>query len=183
MVGVQVRVKVWEGSRFGVKVMVKVGGSRSGSRLWGQGQGHDWWSQGRGQGQGIGHGVKSGEGSRFGVQVGGQGLWRGKGLGVKVVAWLSGQGQGHDRWSQGLESRSGSRSGEWSRSWGGGQCLSDWGQMVGGGRLEINSLFLSRTHDRIEFHSIPFHSIPFYSIPIHSIPFHSIPFHVLPNAE
>ena len=53
------------------------------------------------------------------------------------------------------------------------------GSMSGGlgsdgrlGRLKINSLFLSRTHDRIEFHSIPFHSIPI----------HSIPFHVLPNA-
>ena len=68
------------------------------------------------------------------------------------------------------------------------------GSMSGGlgsdgrwGRLKINSLFLSRTHDRIEFHSIPFHSIPFHSIPIQSIPFqsipiHSIPFHVLPNA-
>ena len=44
--------------------------------------------------------------------------------------------------------------------------------MVGGGRLEMNILFLSRTDDRIEFHSIPFHSIPFQSIP----------FHVLPNA-
>ena len=50
------------------------------------------------------------------------------------------------------------------------------------GRLKINSLFLSRTHDRIEFHSIPFHSIPIHSIPFHSIPIHSIPFHVLPNA-
>ena len=70
-------------------------------------------------------------------------------------------------------------SGEWSRSWGGGggQCLADCGQMVGGGRLEINSLFLSRTHDRIEFHSIPFHSNPFQSNPIQSITFHSNPFH------
>ena len=46
------------------------------SRSWGQGQDHDWWSQGRrvkvgGQGQGIGHGVKSGGGlgSRSGVKV------------------------------------------------------------------------------------------------------------------
>ena len=54
--------------------------------------------------------------------------------------------------------------------------------MVQWGRLEINSLFLSRTHDRIAFHSIPFHSIPILSIPFHSNPFHSIPFHVLPNA-
>ena len=51
------------------------------------------------------------------------------------------------------------------------------------GRFEINSLFLSRTHDRIEFHSIPFHSIPIQSNPFHSIPIHSIPFHVLPNAR
>ena len=56
------------------------------------------------------------------------------------------------------------------------------GSMSGGlgsdgrwGRLKINSLFLSRTHDRIEFHSIPFHSNPFHSIPFHSNPFHSIP--------
>ena len=45
--------------------------------------------------------------------------------------------------------------------------------MVGGGRLELTSLFLSRTHDRIEFHFTPFHSIPFHSDPIQSIPFHS----------
>ena len=45
--------------------------------------------------------------------------------------------------------------------------------MVGGWRLEINSLFFSRTHDKLEFHSIPFHSNPI----------HSNPFHVLPNAE
>ena len=51
--------------------------------------------------------------------------------------------------------------------------------MVGGGRLEINSLFLSRTHDRIEFPSIPFHSDPIQSIPFHSIPIHSIPFHFM----
>ena len=47
----------------------------------------------------------------------------------------------------------------------------------GGGRLEINSLFLSRTHDSIPFHSIPIQSNPFHSIPNHSIPFHSNPFH------
>ena len=79
---------------------------------------------------------------RFGVQVGGQSLGRGQGLGVKVGVnvgvMVSGQGQGHDRWTQRLGSRSGvkvvgSRSGEWSRSWGGGQCLADWGQMVDGG--------------------------------------------------
>ena len=61
------------------------------------------------------------------------------------------------------------------------------GSMSGGlgsdcrlGRLKKNSLFLSRTYDRIEFHSIPFHSIPFHTIPFHSIPFHSIPFHSIP---
>ena len=61
------------------------------------------------------------------------------------------------------------------------------GSMSGGlesdgrwGRLKINSLFLSRTHDRIEFHSIPFHSIPFHSNPIQSIPFHSNPIHSIP---
>ena len=54
--------------------------------------------------------------------------------------------------------------------------------MVGGGRLEINCPFLSRTHDSIPFHSIPFHSNPIHSIPFHSIPFQSIPFHDLPNA-
>ena len=47
-----------------------------------------------GQGQGIGHGVKSGEGSRLGIQVGGQGLGRGQGLGVKVVVKVRGQGCG-----------------------------------------------------------------------------------------
>ena len=124
---------------------------------------------------------------RFGVQVGGQGLGRGHGLGVKVGVKVSGQGQGHDWWTQG----------QGSRSWGQGQGMvkvMGRGSMSGGlgsdgrwGRLKINSLFLSRTHDRIEFHSIPFHSIPIHSIPIHSIPFHSIPFqsipfHVLPNA-
>ena len=46
------------------------------------------------------------------------------------------------------------------------------GSMPGGlgsdgrwGRSDINSLFLSRTHDRIEFHSIPFDSIPFHVLP------------------
>ena len=41
--------------------------------------------------------------------------------------------------------------------------------MVGGGKLEVNNLFLSRTDDRIEFHSIPIQSIPFQSIPFHSM--------------
>ena len=141
--------------------------SRSGYRSWGQ----------------VVRGVK------VGVQVGGQGLG-----GVKV--WGQGQGQccgqgrgprsgvevvgswsGHDRWSQGL----GSRLGVKVR---GVVKVMERGSMSGGlgsdgrwGRLEINSLFLSRTHDRIEFHSIPFHSDP-----IQSNLFHSIPFHVLPNA-
>ena len=78
--------------------------SRSGYRSWGQ----------------------VGEGSRLGVQVGGQGLGRGQGLegqgrgqGQGSMSW--GPGQGHDWLSQGLGPRSGSmlgsRSGEWSRSW------------------------------------------------------------------
>ena len=37
--------------------------------------------------------------------------------------------------------------------------------MVGGGRLEMHILFLSRTDDRMEFHSNPIQSIPFHSIP------------------
>ena len=51
-----------------------------------------------GKGQVIGHGVKSGEVSRLGVQVGGQGLGRGQCLGVKfgvkVVVKVGGQDQG-----------------------------------------------------------------------------------------
>ena len=78
--------------------------------------------------------------------------------GVKVGVNVRVQGQGS---GQGL-------------TWGGGQCLADLGQMVGGERLEINCLFLSRTHDSIPFQSNPFHSIPFH-IPFHSNPFHSIP--------
>ena len=38
---------------------------------------HKVRGQGRWSRSGIGHGVKSGEGSRLGVQVGGQGLGRG----------------------------------------------------------------------------------------------------------
>ena len=87
--------------------------SRSGYRSWGQ----------VGGGLGVKVGVKLG----LGVKVG-----------VKLGVMVSGQGQGHDRWTQRLGSRSGvnivgSRSGKWSRSWGGGQCLADWGQMVDGG--------------------------------------------------
>ena len=51
-----------EGSRFwvkvGVKVVVKVGGQSQGSKSWGQGKGHDRWSQGLGQGWGSMSGVK-----------------------------------------------------------------------------------------------------------------------------
>ena len=47
-----------------------------------------------GQDQGIGHGVKSREGSRLGVQVGGQCLDRGQCLGVKVVVKVSGSRSG-----------------------------------------------------------------------------------------
>ena len=197
-----------------------------------------------GQGQGICHEVKSGEGSRFGVQVWGQGLGRGHGLGVKVVVKVGvkvrGQGRGikvrvmiggHKGGGQGRWSRSGYRSwgqvgggvmvgfqvrgqglgakvggqGQGSRSWGQCQGHDRWSQGRGSmsgvkvrgvvkvrgrgsrfgrlgsdgrlGRLEITSLILSRTHDRIEFHSIPFHSIPIQSNPFHSIPFHSNPFH------
>ena len=36
-----------EGSRFGVKVVVKVGGSRTGVKVVGSRSGHDRWSQGR----------------------------------------------------------------------------------------------------------------------------------------
>ena len=138
----------------------KVGGqgrsSRSGYKSWGQVAGG--FKVGS-----PGLGSRSGEGSRFGVKVG-----------VKVVVKVGGQGQGsrslgqrqgHDRWSQGRGQCEGSRSGEWTSSWGGGQFLADLGQMVGGGRLEINSLFLSRTHDRIEVHSIPIHSNPFHVLP------------------
>ena len=65
--------------------------------------------------------------------------------GVKVGVNVRGQGQGEGSRSGGLGS-DGRR-----------------------GRLEINSLFLSRTHDRIEFHSIPFQSIPFHFNPFHSM--------------
>ena len=167
------------GQGRGIKVRVMIGGHKVG-----------------GQGQGIGHGVKSGRGqglgSRSGVKV-----WGGVKVGVKVVVKVRGQGRGvkvrvmfsgHKVWCQGRGK--GQRSGQ-----GHGEVVSVWRIVVRwsmGGRLEINSLFLSRTHDRIEFHSIPFHSIPIHSIPFHSIPFHSIPiqsipfqsipFHVLPNA-
>ena len=120
--------------------------------------------------------------SRLGVQVGGQGLGRGQGfgvkVGVKVVVKVGGQGQGsrswgqgqrHDWWSQGLGSRSGVNvrgQGQGSGQ-GHGEVVNTWriGVRWSGGKLEINSLFLSRTHERIEFHSIPIHSIPFHSIP------------------
>ena len=141
-------------------------------------------SRGRGQGWGPGQGSRSGEGSRFGrsrfggLRFGGQGRGRGRGVKVKGQVWVKVMViiGGHKVGGQ----CQGSRSGEWSMSGGGGQGLggqglSDWGQMVGGGRLEIKSLFLSRTHDRIEFHSIPFLSNPFHFIPFQSIPFHCIP--------
>ena len=148
-----------------------------------------------GQDQGIGHGVKSREGSRLGVQVGGQCLDRGHCLGVKVgvkvVVKVSGSRSGvkvrvmisgHKVGStSGVKVRGqgqGSRSGVKVR---GVVKVRVRGSSSGGlgsdgmwGRVEINILFLSRTHDRIEFHSIPFHSIPFQSIPFHSNPFHSI---------
>ena len=63
-----------------------------------------------GQGQGIGHGVKSGE---VGVKVWGQGCGQDRGsrsaveVVVNVGVKVRGQGQGHDRWSQGRGSRSG----------------------------------------------------------------------------
>ena len=146
-------------------------GSRSGS----------WFTMSEvkvgGQGQGIGHGVKSGEGSRLGFKSGVK-VWRG----VKV--WGS-------RLGLRLWSRSGSSSRvKGSRSWlvvtrsgvkvgvkvrvkvrgvvkvrGRGSRSGRLGSDGRWGRLEINSLFLSRTQDRIEFHSIPFHSIPIHSIP------------------
>ena len=93
--------------------------------------------------QGRGHGVKVGEGSRFGgsrlwsrfgvkieggVMVGGQGLGRGQGLGSQGCgqgrgsrSW--GQGQGYDRWSQ-------------SRGQCRGQCLGE-GVMVRGMRVKV----------------------------------------------
>ena len=110
-----------------------------------------------------------GEGSRSGVKVYGGVKVRGQdhGFNVRVMIGghkVGGQGQGNGQ-GQGRGSRSGGlgSDGRW-------------------GRLEINSLFLSRTHDRIEFHSVPIHSIPFTSIPFHLLPFQSIPLHVLPNA-
>ena len=88
-------------------------------------------------------------------------------VGVKV------RGQDHDWWSQCLGSRSGSMSGVKVR---GVVKVMGRGSVSGGlwsdgwwGRLEINNLFLSRTHDRIEFHSNPTQSIPFHSIPFHSM--------------
>ena len=75
--------------------------------------------------------------------IGGHNVW-GQGRGVKVRGVVRVMGRGS--MSGGLGS-----DGRW-------------------GRLKINSLFLSRTHDRIEFHSIPFHSNPFHSNPFHSIP-------------
>ena len=109
------------GSRFGVKVR----GQGQGSRSWGQCQGHDRWSQGRRSRSMVRSGYRSwgqvGGGSRLGVQVGGsrsregsrfwghgrgQGCGQGRGQGQCLRSW--GQGQGHDWWSQGLGSRSGS---------------------------------------------------------------------------
>ena len=78
--------------------------------------------------------------------------------GAKVWVNVRGQGQG-----------SGQGHGEGVNAWLGSD--GRWG------RLEMNILFLSRTDDRIEFHSIPFHSNPFHSKQFHSISIHSIPFH------
>ena len=116
------------GQGLGVKVVVKVMGSRS----WGQGHGvkvrvmisgHKVRGQGRWSRSGYRSWGQVGEGSRSGVQVRGQGLGRGQGRGegcgqgrgsrsgVKVRVMISGHkvvGQG-----QGSECQ-GSRSGEWS---------------------------------------------------------------------
>ena len=95
---------------------------------------------------------------------------------------------GHKVWDQGMGSMSGVKVRGVVKVMGRGSMSGGLGSDGQRGRLKINSLFLSRTHDRKECHSIPFHSnpihsIPIHSIPIHSIPFHSIPFHVLPNAN
>ena len=118
-----------------------------------------------GQCQGIGHGVKSGEvwgpgrgsrsgkGSRFGGQ--GQGMGHGQ----------RSRSCGHNVWGQGQGSRSWVKVSGVVKVMGRGSMSGGLGSDGRWGRLKINSLFLSRTHDRIEFHSIPIHSIPIHSIP------------------
>ena len=83
---------------------------------------------------------------------------------------------------KGKGSRSGSRSGEVLGAWGqesrggvrSGGGYGGWGQGAhgfSGRRLEIKKrMFLSRTHDRIPFHSIPIHCIPYNSM------FHPMPY-------
>ena len=84
---------------------------------------------------------------------------------------------GHKVWGQGRGSMLGVKVRGVVKVMGRGSMPGELGSDGWWGRLEINSLFLSRTHHRKEFHSIPFHSIPIQSIPFHSIPIHSIPFH------
>ena len=66
----------------------------------------------------------SGKGSRFGGQGCGQGSELRSGVKVRVMIG------GHKVWGQGRGSVSGVKVRGVSRSWGGGQCLADWGQMV-----------------------------------------------------
>ena len=108
-----------------------------------------------------GEGSRSGEGSRFGgqgwvkavVKVGGQGR------GVMVRVMISGHKVGGSR--SGVKVRGhgqGSGQGEGVKVW---RILVRWSA----GKIGDKQSVLSRTHDRIEFHSIPFHSNPFHSIP------------------
>ena len=81
-----------------------------------------------GQGQGIGHGVKSREGSRLGSGRGSRSR-KGSMFGVKVVVKVGGQGQGSRSWGQGQVMIGGHKvggQGRWSRSG-----YRSWGQVEG----------------------------------------------------
>ena len=97
---------------------------------------------------------------RFGVQVGGQGLGRGQGQGQGMGHGQRSRSCGHNVWGQGR----GVKVSGVVKVMGRGSMSGGLGSDGRWGRLKINSLFLSRTHDRIEFHSIPIHSNPFHSM-------------------